>query len=126
MRVLIDTSVWVSHFQHHDERLANLLLNGAVVCHPFVITEIACGTPPNRSFVLGLLAELQTTAVATHAEVLSLIEKRDWQGRGCGIVDLNLLASTLLSAGTHLWTFDKRLDALARGLGLAYSPTLQS
>ena len=37
MRVLVDTSVWVSHFKQRDVRLVALLEAGLVVCHPYVV-----------------------------------------------------------------------------------------
>ena len=47
-------------------------------------------------------------------------------GRGCGLVDLSLLASALLSEQTLLWTLDQRLDAVATELARAYRPALAS
>ncbi len=43
--ILVDTSVWVSHFREGNAGLATLLTNGEVVCHPFIIGELACGNP---------------------------------------------------------------------------------
>ena len=125
MNVLVDTSVWVAHFKQRNEHLADLLEAGMVACHPHVIVELACGTPPNRGDILGLLAALESLAVATTDELLSLIERRALHGRGCGFVDVSLLASTLLDGQTLLWTLDKRLDTAAAGLGRAYRPVLQ-
>ncbi len=123
MNVLVDTSVWVAHFKQRDERLAALLEAGVVVCHPHVLVEVACGTPPNRQAVVRLLAQLETGPVATHHELLQLIDRRQLQGRGCGFVDLSLLASVLLQGGTLLWTLDRRLEAVAAELGRCYQPT---
>lgn len=38
------------------------------------------------------------------------------------LVDISLLASTLLGPHTTLWTLDKRLDTLATDLKVAYRP----
>ena len=126
MNVLVDTSVWVGHFRQRNDRLVALLEAGLVVCHPYVVLEIACGTPPRRQSVIELLHELESVPVATTQEVLSLIEQRGLHGRGCGFVDMSLLASALLGARTQLWTLDKRLQSLALGLGLAYQPVLHA
>lgn len=126
MNVLVDTSVWVGHFKQRNDRLVALLEAGLVVCHPYVVLEIACGTPPRRQSVIELLHELESVPVATTQEVLSLIEQRGLHGRGCGFVDMSLLASALLGARTQLWTLDKRLQSLALGLGLAYQPVLHA
>jgi len=53
--VLVDTSVWVSHLRYGSSRLEALLLDGSVVCHPFIIGELACGKIMNRTEVLSLL-----------------------------------------------------------------------
>jgi hypothetical protein len=39
---------------------------------------------------------------------------------GCGLVDLLLLSSTLITAGALLWTADKRLVNLAQRFSVAY------
>jgi hypothetical protein len=124
--VLVDTSVWVEHFKQRNDSLVALLEAGLVQCHPFVVVEIACGTPPSRAAVAGMLAELQSTPVATPAECLDLIERQGLHGRGCGFVDVSLLASALLAGQTLLWTLDKRLQVAAAELGLNYRPSLQS
>lgn len=69
-----------------------------------------------------MLSELESTAVATQEEMLTLVERRNLHGRGCGFVDISLLASALLSDTTHLWTIDKRLESLAIELNRAYGP----
>jgi hypothetical protein len=50
---------------------------------------------------------------------LQLIRARNLAGLGIGYVDAHLLASTLLSPGASLWTYDKRLAAVASRLALA-------
>jgi predicted nucleic acid-binding protein len=50
--VLVDTSVWVAHFRHANHTLTALLNADQVVCHPFIVAEIACGTPPHRARTL--------------------------------------------------------------------------
>ncbi|CAN5360301.1 PIN domain-containing protein [soil metagenome] len=126
MNVLVDTSVWVGHFKQRNERLAALLEDGRVVCHPYVVTEVACGTPPNRRAIIAMLAELESTPLATPDEILELIERRSLYGRGCGFVDMSLLASALLSDQTLIWTLDKRLESVAAGLNRAYRAALHS
>jgi predicted nucleic acid-binding protein len=126
VNVLVDTSVWVAHFKQRNEHLAALLEAGSVLCHPHVVVEVACGTPPARQTVLNLLSAMDSAPLASPEELLALIERRALHGRGCGFVDISLLASTLLRAGTLLWTLDKHLDALADALGKAYRPALQS
>ena len=122
MNVLVDTSVWVEHFKRANEQLVALLEAGLVVCHPHVVVEVACATPPNRRAILQLLAQLDRAPVATHEELLVLVQRRALAGRGCGYVDVSLLASTLLGDGLLLWTLDKRLATAALELGRGWRP----
>lgn len=117
--ILADTSVWVDHLRRGLPRLVELLEAGEVLCHPFVIGELACGNLENRRTILALLGKLPPATVAGHDEVLALIDVRRLSGRGIGWVDAHLLASTAL---THceLWTRDKRLGAVAQELGAAF------
>lgn len=126
MNVLVDSSVWVSHFKRRNDQLVNLLENGLVVCHPFVVMEIACGTPPNRRAIIDMLGEIESTTLATTGEILAMLERHRLYGRGCGLVDLSLLASVFLTDKALLWTFDKRLAQVANELHKAYRPPLQS
>ena len=115
MSVLVDTSVWVDHFRHGNERLVQLLESDRVLVHPLVIAEIACGTPPQpRAQTLASLRLLQSSQQATLDEVMGLIEAEQLYGQGCGVVDMVLLASTLVTPGALLWTLDKRLANLAQ------------
>lgn len=126
MSVLVDTSVWVGHFKQRNERLVALLEEGRVVCHPYVVVEVACGTPPNRRDIIAMLGELESTPVATPDEVLQMVDRRNLSGRGCGFVDMSLLASALLSDQVHIWTADKRLELMVSELNRAYRAALHS
>ncbi|MBI5335030.1 MAG: PIN domain-containing protein [Burkholderiales bacterium] len=119
MKVLVDTSVWVQHFKQRNEHLAMLLEGGWVVSHPYVVVEVACGTPPDRRQVVALLSALAPLPVTSPAELLALIEQRQLAGRGCGLVDVSLLAAAL-AGDALLWTLDKRLHTAASELGRAY------
>jgi hypothetical protein len=121
--VLVDTSVWVAHFREHNPNLVHLLHQGRVLIHPMVLGELACGTPPERTSTLANLSLLQQTQVATIAEVLVFIEQEKLYGMGCGLVDVQLLASTLITPNTELWTLDQRLASMAKRLGALHHPT---
>ena len=116
--ILVDTSVWIDHLRRGNPRLVTLLDDGAVLCHPFVVGELACGNLRKRTEILGLLAELPSVTVAGHKEVLRLVNERHLHGRGLGWIDVHLLAAALL---THcaLLTLDKPLETQARRLGVA-------
>ncbi len=117
--VLVDTSVWVNHLRKGDIQLEKLLLDGEVVCHPFVIGELACGNIKNRSEILALLQALPQAPTIDLAEYLYFIEQNHLSGIGIGFVDVHLLSSAKLS-GIPLWTNDKRLKETAQKLKIFY------
>lgn len=114
--ILVDTSVWVDHLRFGDAQLAALLEAAAVVMHPFVVGEIACGSLSHRAATLELLQQLPAAPVAEFEEVVGYIERHKLHGKGIGYVDGHLLASAAIG-GTKLWTRDKRLHAVAVTVG---------
>jgi hypothetical protein len=89
-----------------------------VVCHPFIVGELACGNLRNRSEIISLLQRLPGAIPAEPEEVMQLIEHHGLMGKGLGYVDMHLLASARLTGAT-LWTLDKRLNEVALKLGVA-------
>lgn len=119
--ILADTSVWVAHFRSANPKLQALLEADQALCHPMVVLEIACGTPPSpRARTLADLQKLRQAMVATTAETLDLVTRERLYDSGCGAVDVALLAATLLTPGARLWTLDKKLGALAKRLGVGF------
>jgi predicted nucleic acid-binding protein len=120
-RVLVDTSVWVAHFRSANPVLQSLLATDQVLCHPLIVIELACGTPPApRARTLEDLKKLQQAVIATPDEILSLIASKRCFDTGCGAIDLALFASALLTADTRLWTMDKNLVEVAARLGVVF------
>ncbi len=117
--ILADTSVWVNHFRHGSAQLRQLLLDGQILIHPFIIGEIACGNLHARSKVLNDLQRLPLVPEAAHEEVLRFLEQHRLFGKGITWIDAHLLASARLSAGA-LWTLDSRLHSAAVHLHLAH------
>jgi predicted nucleic acid-binding protein len=109
---LVDTSVWIGHFRSSNPALRELLNEGLVLMHPFVIGELACGGMRNRKAVLANLQELPLAISAGHDEVMQLIEQRSLWSKGIGWIDAHLIASALLS-DCRLWTLDSRMHAAA-------------
>ena len=119
--VLVDSSVWVAHFRKSNRVLQLLLETDQVLCHPLIVLELACGTPPApRDRTLGDLKRLRQSVVATTEETIELVERERLQDLGCGAVDMSLLASGLLTPDALLWTVDKNLDILSERLGVAF------
>jgi predicted nucleic acid-binding protein len=89
------------------------------MCHPFIVGELACGNLKKRAEILALLQALPMAVSAEHGEVLRFIEDNGMMAKGLGFVDMQLLASALLS-GLQFRTLDKRLRQVALKLGLAF------
>ena len=117
--VLVDTSVWVAHLRESNVALVKLLNEGQVVCHPFIVGELACGNLANRKEILGLLHSLPQVIGADHEEVMRFVELHRLMGIGLGCVDVHLLASARLSLAP-LWTLDVKLRDAAEKLWIAF------
>ncbi len=117
--ILADTSIWIAHLRSGNARLEQLLNNGEVVCHPFIIGELACGNIRNRKEILSLLGTLPTVEQVDNEEILLFIEKKGLMGKGLGLIDAHLLVTALLS-DVSLWTLDAKLKQEASLLGVAY------
>jgi predicted nucleic acid-binding protein len=99
--------------------LIELLGQGCVHVHPFVIGELACGNLSQRTKILLSLSELPKASVLDHDGVLAFMEAATLMGRGLGWVDVSLLASAAQS-GIALWTLDRRLAVAARELQIEH------
>jgi len=117
--VLVDTSIWVAHLRNGNRQLEQLLMDAEVICHPFIIGELACGNINNRSEILSLLKSLPSAPVLEFDEFLFFIDENQLMRIGIGFVDVHILASAKLS-GTLLWTADKKLNSAAIKLSLNY------
>jgi predicted nucleic acid-binding protein len=115
--ILVDTSVWIAHLRHGVGPLRDLLEDGQVLTHDYVIAELACGYLPGRQEFLLDLKRLPRAAVATNDELLAFIERRSLMGTGLNFVDMHLLASRRLHPDVTLWSYDRRLQELAAASG---------
>jgi hypothetical protein len=123
MSVLIDTSVWAKHFRRRNDKLVALLMRDEGLVHPMILGELACGTPPApREKSLADIGLLRSASQASWDEIRAFIEREQLFGLGCGLVDVALLASTLLTPDARLWTCDKRLAELTLRFNVAFEP----
>ena len=118
--VLVDTSVWVDHLRRNNLGLTSLLEDRNVLCHPFVIGELACGRLNPREEILYQLGALPSAPLATQSEALQFLSRHRLFEKGIGFIDLHVLASAALD-GARLWTLDKGLREAAKTLRLAFS-----
>ncbi len=112
---LVDTGIWIDHFNAGVPRLAELLREGQVVCHRWVLGELLMGSGvPDR--YLEILRELRPAKTLPDEVLLEAIDRYGW--RGLSWVDLQLVLSA--NAGGHvLWTRDEALRRVAEALGVA-------
>ena len=117
--VIVDTSIWISHLRDGNRRLEHLLMDEEVLCHPFIVGELACGNLKNREKILSLLQFLPMSPSVDNKEILYFIGRYRLMGKGIGFIDVHLLASACL-AKVPLWTSDKKLKSSATALNIAY------
>ncbi len=110
---LVDTSIWIDHLRNSNAQLVDLLERDEALSHPMIIAELACGTLKKRSLFLSSLNELPTAKQISASELLTFIEMHKLYGIGLGVVDINIIASSLLS-GAALLTLDKKLATAYR------------
>ncbi|MGA2539734.1 MAG: PIN domain-containing protein [Terracidiphilus sp.] len=115
--ILVDTSIWIDHIRTPNNRLISLLEAELVSVHPMVVGELACGNLADRVTTIYLLGLLPQVTVATDNEVLFFIDRHRIAGKGVGYLDMHLLAAAALG-GLKIWTRDRRLDEVAKSLGL--------
>lgn len=116
--ILADTAVWISHFRADEPEMRAQLGRGNITMHPFIVAELALGSLRDRERTLGMLERLPQVRVAQLSEVRRMIELHLLFSRGIGLTDAHLMASTLITPSTQLWTRDKRLLGIAQALGM--------
>ena len=117
--VLVYTSIWIDHLRRGNQQLEALLFDAEVACHPYIIGELACANLKNRDEILDLLQTLPSAPTIAPDEFLFFVDRHRLMGLGIGFVDVNLLASALLS-DLLLWTGDKRLQTTAKKFGIDF------
>ena len=117
--VLVDTSIWVTHLRQGSRQLEKLLMDAEVMCHPFIIGELACGNLKSRNEIISLLQSLPLAPTIEFDEFILFIDRNHLMGMGIGFVDVHLLASAQLAA-VPLWTANKRLKSAANQLELTF------
>ena len=119
--ILADSSVWIDHLRHGSATLGELVEGDELLCHPFVIGELACGNLEKRDVTLQLLQTLPEAPILQHQEVLMFVERHRLMRSGIGWLDAHLLGSAFL-AGAGLWTLDGPLARAAAKLSLPNRP----
>lgn len=121
--ILIDTNIWVDHFQRTNRQVLALLDAERVAMHPYIVAELALGGLRDRDLTLASLELLPELPVAELHEVRQLIEIQKLYNFGVGFVDAHLVASLIIvQTPTQLWTNDQALKRVAGNLGFLANP----
>jgi predicted nucleic acid-binding protein len=122
--IVVDTSIWVALLQGKPTPLDDVLGEGRVALHPFVLGELLLnGLPKNGPFSQESLENYAQVPVASSIEVASFIQWARLAGTGVGYVDAHLLVATRLLAKGVIMTLDTDLFAQAKRFDIAYTLT---
>jgi len=116
--ILADASIWIDYFRSGDLQLQMLLSNREVVMHSCLAAELALGSLRNRPRTLVRLDRLPQARVVALRDIRQMIEVRGLYAKGIGLTDAHLVASCLITPGTHLWTRDTALRGVAKTMGI--------
>jgi predicted nucleic acid-binding protein len=116
--ILADTAVWIAHFRADEPEMRAQLSRGNVAMHPFIVAELALDSLRDRERTLGMLERLPQVRVAQLSEVRRMIEAHSLYSKGIGLTDAHLIASTLITPFTQLWTRVRRVRSIALALGI--------
>ena len=120
--VLVDTSVWIRFLANrapYAAGLAELLSDGEVSGHDFVLGELLIGDKGGRRQLLADYSLMHQVPAVAHREVVAFVRERRLHGRGIGWIDAHLLASALVGR-VRLWTANPRLALVARELDVSF------
>ena len=120
MRVLVDTPIWIDHFQRSEPALRELLLNDAVCVASPIVGELIAGNLPQRKRTIADLRLLPKLAEPNPNEVFGWVELNRLGGKGLSWVDC-LLLFIAEQNGVAIWTRDRVLEQMARRLHVAYA-----
>lgn len=115
--ILVDSSIWIAHFRERNLELQRIIEDDLLLCYEAVIGELALGSLRDRANVIAFLSQQRQAPVASHLEIMTMIESHGLFSMGIGYTDAQLLASVLLERRASLWTGDKRLQATAEKCG---------
>jgi predicted nucleic acid-binding protein len=117
--ILVDTAIWIDHFNFSDHKLEYLLNENDVATHPFILGELACGNIKNRKIIFTYLNALPSIPEISKEEFYLFLDQHRLFGIGLSFIDIHLLASALISH-CLIYTRDKILLASAIKLKIAY------
>jgi len=119
--IIVDTSAWVDHIRGLSTPIVDLLGQGRIALHPFVLGELLLnGLPRTGPFAASAFARYTSPPVASAPEVAAFIQWAKLAGKGVGYVDTHLLLSAHYVDDGKILTGDNDLRIQAERLGVAY------
>ena len=70
--ILVDTSIWVDHLRKGDLGMQRLLDQANVLCHPWIVGELAMGELHPREAILRMLRQFPIATIAEPRGVLHI------------------------------------------------------
>lgn len=120
--IIVDTSIWVAHIQGKATPLDEILGEGIILLHPYVLGELLLnGLPKRGPFSVESFDQFTQVPVASPVEVASFIQWGKLSGTGVGYVDAHLLVSARLLPKGSIMTLDTDLHSQAERFDLAYA-----
>ena len=117
--VVVDTSIWIDFLYKGNSNMEELLINGNVATHEFIIGELSCGNIKNRESFFEMIKKLPAVESVLFNEIIFFINKHKLYGKGLGLIDCHILASVYLH-NFKLWTKDKKLNQQAEELFIQF------
>jgi predicted nucleic acid-binding protein len=117
--IIIDTSVWIDHLRKPVQEVVEILENENALSHSWIVGELSTGQIKDRSIFLGNLKLLPQAKEASLSELLEFIEEHRLFGLGLSLIDIQVLASTLLSDAQVL-TRDRAMQGAAKKLKILH------
>ncbi|HEY8270565.1 MAG TPA: PIN domain-containing protein [Pseudobdellovibrionaceae bacterium] len=113
--ILVDTNVWIEHFKVSSPQLIELLMEGRVVTHEFILGELSLThfNKKDREKIFERLRALERVKTSKHEEVYDFSFHSKLSEKGIGWIDSHLLHACVTQK-LELLTFDKNLSQLAK------------
>ncbi|MGZ3686949.1 MAG: type II toxin-antitoxin system VapC family toxin [Bdellovibrionota bacterium] len=112
---IADTSIWIDHIRKPVLELALYLDEAKILSHSSAIGELALGQFRDRDTFIEYMGLLPQAKEANTAELLELIRLHKLSGKGLSLVDVQVLASALITE-CGILTRDKAMFSAMRRL----------
>lgn len=117
--ILVDTLIWINHFRYDDSELRKIINDDQLLCHPFVVGELALGSLRERAAVLEFSSSTRGANRDPCTEVMTIIDRHSIFSMGL-VTQMRIYLLQRCSTGDRLWTRDApSFSAAAQKAGAA-------